>query len=66
MSNPPTESRNIVITGFMGTGKTTVGQLVAASIGWKFVDADDEIVARVGMSIPDIFARDGEEGFRQI
>ncbi|GAB4509184.1 MAG: shikimate kinase [Anaerolineae bacterium] len=55
----------IVITGFMGTGKTTVGQQVAALLGWPFVDADEEIVRKVGLSIPEIFAREGEPGFRQ-
>lgn len=61
----PIVIRNIVLTGFMGTGKTTVGRLVADFIRWKFVDADEEIVARVGRSIPEIFAQDGEEGFRR-
>ena len=57
---------NIVLAGFMGAGKTTVGRLVAHRLGWPFVDADDEIVARAGMSIPEIFARYGEAHFRQI
>lgn len=57
--------RNIILTGFMGTGKTTVGELVADFIGWRFVDMDDEIVERVGRSIPDIFAQEGEAGFRR-
>src|SRR5690606_8890548 len=61
----PIVIRNIVLTGFMGTGKTTVGRLVADFIRWKFVDADEEIVARVGRSIPEIFAQEGEEGFRR-
>lgn len=60
-----TRIRNIIITGFMATGKTTVGQLVADYIGWRFVDSDEEIVRRVGMSISDIFVQDGEEGFRR-
>jgi shikimate kinase len=50
----------------MGTGKTTVGQLVADCIGWSFVDADDEIVERAGMTIPQIFEREGEAGFRTV
>lgn len=57
--------RNIILTGFMGTGKTTVGQIVADFIGWHFVDSDDEIVHRVGMSIPEIFVKQGEQGFRR-
>lgn len=57
---------NIVLTGFMGTGKSTVGKLVARRLGWAFVDADDEIVRRAGMPIPQIFARFGEPHFREI
>lgn len=57
--------RNIILTGFMGTGKTTVGELVADTIGWHFVDMDDEIVERIGRSIPQIFADEGEAGFRR-
>lgn len=55
---------NIVITGFMGTGKTTVGREVARRLECPFVDMDTEIEARVGKSIPRIFAEDGEETFR--
>ncbi len=58
--------RNIVLTGFMATGKTTVGALVARAIGRPFVDADEEIIRRAGMSIPQIFERDGEAGFRAL
>lgn len=57
---------NIVLTGFMGTGKSAVGKVIAHRLGWAFVDADDEIVARARMPIPDIFARYGEPHFRQI
>lgn len=66
MSNQqPAVIRNIVLTGFMGTGKTTIGKLVADFVGWHFADADDEIVDRVGMSIPEIFSQYGEQGFRR-
>ncbi len=57
---------NIIITGFMGTGKTTVGRLVAEKLGRPFTDTDEEIVRRTGRSIPDIFAQDGESNFRHI
>jgi shikimate kinase len=60
------KDRNIVITGFMGTGKTTAGKLVAEKLGRPYLDTDEEIVRRVGMSIPEIFERDGEERFRHI
>jgi shikimate kinase len=58
--------RRIVLTGFMGSGKSTVGPLVAARLGWRFLDADDVIVAETGMVISDIFARHGEATFREM
>jgi shikimate kinase len=58
--------RNIVITGFMGTGKTTVGRRVAELLQRPFIDTDEEIVRRTGRTIPDIFAHDGESNFRHI
>jgi shikimate kinase len=58
--------RNIVLAGFMGTGKTTVGRLVAERLGWRFVDTDDVITARDGRVIAAIFEQDGEATFRQL
>jgi shikimate kinase len=55
---------NIVLVGFMGTGKTTVGRIVAERRGMSFVDMDDVIVEREGKPIPRIFAEDGEPHFR--
>jgi shikimate kinase len=60
------DNRNIVITGFMGTGKSTVGRLVAEKLGRPFIDTDQELVRRVGMSIPEIFRNQGEQGFRHL
>lgn len=57
---------NLVLTGFMGTGKTSVGREVARRLGREFVDMDAEIEARAGRSIPSIFAEDGEAAFRQM
>ena len=57
-------SPNIILTGFMGTGKTTVGRLLAERLGREFVDIDDQIVAHFGKTIPEIFAEDGEAAFR--
>ncbi len=57
---------NIVLTGFMGTGKTTVGRAVAQRLGRPFVDMDVEIAAQAGKAIPRIFAEDGEAAFRRI
>lgn len=56
--------RNIVITGFMGTGKTTVAKKVAERLGRTFIDTDEKIVEQAGKSIPEIFAQDGEAVFR--
>jgi shikimate kinase len=57
--------RRIVLTGFMGSGKTTVGPLVAARLGWSFVDADDAIEAEAGCTIAELFGRHGEAAFRE-
>jgi shikimate kinase len=57
--------RRIILTGFMGSGKSTVGPLVAARLGWSFVDVDDVIEAEAGVPISEIFARHGEAAFRQ-
>ena len=56
--------KNIVLTGFMGTGKSTVGALLAKKLGRKFIDSDEAIVIREGRSISEIFRTDGEEYFR--
>ncbi|MGC3994386.1 MAG: shikimate kinase [Propionicimonas sp.] len=56
----------IVLVGFMGAGKTTVGRLLAGELGVPFVDADEAIEAAQGRSVPEIFAAEGEEGFRRI
>lgn len=60
----PGQVRRIVLTGFMGSGKSTVGPLVAERLGWNFVDVDDVIEAEAGCKIAEIFARDGEAAFR--
>jgi shikimate kinase len=57
--------RRIVLTGFMGSGKSTVGPLVAQRLGWRFVDVDDVIAAEAGATIPEIFKREGETEFRR-
>lgn len=50
----------------MGSGKSTVGRLLAARLGWELVDTDDAIVARAGRPIADIFTQDGEQAFRDM
>jgi shikimate kinase len=56
----------IVLVGFMGAGKTTVGRLLAARLDVPFVDSDEVIVDRAGRPIAAIFADDGEPAFRQL
>lgn len=56
--------RRLVLTGFMGSGKTTVGRLLAARLGWRFADLDDSIEELLGRSVSQIFAEQGEGAFR--
>ncbi|MEE9306686.1 MAG: shikimate kinase [Spirochaetia bacterium] len=56
----------IALIGFMGSGKTTVGRLVASRLGYRFLDLDTLIVENAGKNIREIFDEDGEEVFRQI
>jgi shikimate kinase len=58
------QPRRLVLTGFMGSGKSTLGPLLAARLGWKFLDVDEVIEAEAGVTIAEIFARDGEPAFR--
>ena len=57
---------NIFITGFSGSGKTTVGREVAGRLGWPFVDTDDRIVRAAGNPIEAVFREDGEPRFRDL
>jgi len=57
--------QRIVLTGFMGAGKTTVGRLLARDLAWKFIDADSEIEAATGTTIARLFEERGEPWFRQ-
>ena len=61
----PVQTRNLVLTGFMGTGKTRIGREVARRLGRPFVDMDAEVEAVSGKSIPRIFAENGEAAFRR-
>jgi shikimate kinase len=56
--------RRIVLTGFMGSGKSTIGPLVAERLAWHFVDVDNVIEAESGLSIAQFFALEGEQAFR--
>lgn len=57
-------ARSIVLVGMMGAGKSTIGRRLSARLGMRFLDADAEIEAAAGMSIPDIFESRGEPDFR--
>lgn len=71
LSSPPSPPqrplpRRIVLTGFMGAGKSTVGRILAARLRWPFVDIDSLITAEHGLTVTQIFAQDGEEHFRRL
>jgi shikimate kinase len=57
---------NLILIGFMGAGKTTVGRTLAQLGGLRFIDLDAEIIRSAGRSITEIFAQDGEEHFRDL
>ena len=58
-------ARSVVLVGMMGAGKSTIGRRLAVRLGLPFFDADVEIEAAAGMSIPDIFETRGEPDFRE-
>ena len=60
------QQSNLVLIGMPSAGKTTIGQMVADALGKQFLDLDDWIVEKAGMSIPEIFAQFGEERFREL
>jgi shikimate kinase len=62
----PNDNTNIILTGFMGTGKTTVGKLLAKKLKREFFDTDQLIQERQGMTIAEIFANLGEAAFRRM
>jgi shikimate kinase len=63
---PDLDSTNIILTGFMGTGKSTIGKLVAHYLNRKFIDTDQMIEQRHGMRIREIFTKFGEAAFRRM
>jgi shikimate kinase len=56
----------LAIVGYMGSGKSTVGRIVAEELGWEFVDLDAAVAERAGLSIPEIFESSGEPHFRNL
>lgn len=62
----PRQYRNVALVGFMGVGKSTVGQILATILGFEFFDTDRVIETRAGKRISDIFAQEGEARFRTL
>ncbi|WP_260706053.1 shikimate kinase [Edaphobacter flagellatus] len=62
----PASVRRIVLTGFMGAGKSTVGRLLASRLGWNFLDLDTHIENRTGATIAELFSHYGESHFRRL
>jgi shikimate kinase len=62
----PAGVRRIVLTGFMGAGKTTTGCHLATRLNWNFLDLDAHLESRAGLCVPEIFARHGEDHFRRL
>jgi shikimate kinase len=60
------DKKNIILTGFMATGKTTVGRTLASQLGYYFIDTDELIESRIGMTIAEFFQKKGEEAFRNM
>jgi shikimate kinase len=61
-----THLRRLVLTGFMGAGKSTIGRLLASRLNWNFLDLDAHLEARTGSTIPQLFERHGEAHFRRL
>ncbi len=62
----PATLQRIVLTGFMGAGKTSVGRILAELLGWEFVDLDTHLEGRAGATIPALFETHGEPHFRRL
>jgi shikimate kinase len=62
----PRAIRRIVLTGFMGAGKSTIGTLLGKSLNWNFLDTDIAIESRAGKTVAEIFAQQGEAAFRSL
>lgn len=63
---PMTTRPNLVLVGFMGSGKSSIGRAAAHRLGFQFVDTDALVIERAGLEISEIFARHGEDHFRDL
>ncbi|MGA7751062.1 MAG: shikimate kinase [Gallionella sp.] len=63
-NNRKLQSGNLILVGMMGSGKTTMGRALSKHLGKFFVDSDEEIIKRTGVTVPHIFDIEGESGFR--
>jgi shikimate kinase len=63
-ANRKLQSGNLILVGMMGSGKTTMGKALSRQLGKSFVDSDEEIIKRTGVTVPHIFDIEGEAGFR--
>jgi shikimate kinase len=59
-------SRRVLLVGMMGAGKTTTGRLLARRLGWTYRDSDADVELKTGLTVPQLFARDGEGAFRRV
>ena len=66
MTDSSSTPQNVILIGFMGTGKTSIGKRVAQSLGFKFVDTDELIIESEGKAITEIFSDEGEDYFRDL
>ncbi len=62
----PPAIRRVVLAGFMGAGKSTIGRLLAQRLRWTFLDLDAHLEARAGATVPELFERHGEPHFRRL
>jgi shikimate kinase len=65
-AHAPAHLRRLVLTGFMGAGKSTIGRLLAARLNWTFLDLDAHLESRTNATIPQLFERHGEAHFRRL